>query len=305
MINKISNVKLILGLVLLGLVYLATTYFDNTKSEELDKQLVSIDTSKVTSITIVTSEETVKLERENQKWSVRLNTGQMTPAASSKVNSFLSQINGLQPDRLAAKEQSKWVDYQVDSTGTELQIHEGDLLTLHMVIGQSGSTGYLRLADESEVYASDNFGGLNNSARINHYRDNTFVKMETDSIQSLAFKYNGDSSFQIIRESGNWQFEDGSLADSIQVANYLQKLELKYNDNFANQDGSSLGHTLAEIVINYKNQPELVIKAYTDAADSVVYQSTANPSAFFNDKVLGEDYFVGKAAFTAANPEIE
>ncbi len=297
MLNKISNLKLIIGLVLLALVYLAVTYLDSPKSEELDKQLVAIDTAKVTQINIIGKDQTVNLYKENQGWQVALSTGKQVKAESSRVTSLLNQLLNIGTDRLAAKDKSKWSDYQVDSTGTRLQVKEGDATTLDMIIGQSGTTSYLRLADEIEVYASDGFQGLGSKQEINHYRDNLFVEMDTDSLTSISFNY-PDSSFQIINNAGSWQFEDGMAADSAKTAAYLGKLSLKSSENFAAQDGSTVGPTLAEIKINSNSQPQVTIRAYSDNADSVVYQTSINQEAYFADKTLGEDFFIGRSALS-------
>jgi hypothetical protein len=297
MLNKISNLKLVLGLVLLGLVYLAVTYFDSSKSEELEKQLVAIDTAQVTAIDIISGEETVKLTRDGQQWLVELQTGKKVNAESSKVEGLLDQLIDIRPDRLAAKDQSKWGDYQVDSTGTALRVTEGQTITLDMVIGQSGSTSYLRLADEQEVYASDRFMGLNNKDQINHYRDNTFVEMNTDSLMTIAFSYAGDSSFQLVNYQGSWSFEDGSAADSIKVLDYTRKLGRRYSDSFSEQDGSSVGTSLAEIEISSQSQQPVSIYAYQDLADSVIYQSSLNQDSYYADEKLGQEYFVGRSAF--------
>jgi len=115
-------------------------YFDSSKSTELEKELVSVDTSKVTRLTIENSEETVNLYRENQGWQVALTTGKRVTAVTDKVTSLFEQLIDIRTDRLAAKDQSNWVDYQVDSTGTHIQVQEGDDLTLDMTVGQSGST---------------------------------------------------------------------------------------------------------------------------------------------------------------------
>jgi hypothetical protein len=165
-----------------------------------------------------------------------------------------------------------------------------------MIVGQSATTGYIRLAEEVEVYASDGFSGLNNRASINHYRDNLFVRMNTDSLTSIRFNYPGDSSFHLVSVDGKWQFEDGSIPDSTKTVNYLNLLKSKNNDNFAEQDGSAVGSQLGEIVINSENQPQITITAFSDAADSVVYHSSLNREAYFSDETLGEDYFIGKSS---------
>ena len=289
-----------MGLVLLGLVYLAVMYFDSPKSEELEKQLVTIDTAKVTAISIVTENETVMLSREGYQWQVGLMTGKKVKAQTSKVVGLLDQLIDLRPDRLAAKDPSKWSDYNVDSTGTGLQVMEGSNTTLDMVIGQSGSTSYIRVVGEDEVYASDRFNGLNNHDEINHYRDNTFIKMNTDSLASMAFNYPGDSSFQLINQAGGWSFSDGSAADSTEIVDYISNLDLRNSDSFAGQDGSSAGNPLAEIIITSLNEQPVSIYAYQDAADSVIYQSSINQESFYNDAKLGQEYFVGRSAFTEA-----
>ena len=297
MLNKISNLKLVLGLVLLGLVYLAVTYLDSSKSEELEKQLVAIDTAKVTAISIQSKEETVKLLRDAQQWQVELKTGKKVTAETAKVEALLDMLLDLRPDRLAAKDQSKWKDYNVDSTGTQLKVMEGGNTTLDMVIGQTGSTSYVRLAGEDEVYASNRFKGLNNKDEINHYRNNIFLEMNTDSLTSITFNYPADSSFQLVNQSGSWSYDDGTAADSTKTVDFVSSLGMRFSDNFSEQDGSSLGAPLAEIVINSISDSPVSIYAFRDAADSVIFQSTINQESFYKEAKLGQEYFVGRSAF--------
>jgi hypothetical protein len=300
MINKISNLKLILGLVILGLVYLAVVFFDSSKSVELEKQLISIDTSLVTQITIQGQDETVNLYRQGSEWQIALNTGKRVKAMDAKVTAFLKQLLVIGTDRLAAKEKSKWADYNVDSTGTHIQVRQGEEISLDMVVGKSGANNYLRLIDEVEVYTSDNFTGLGINDKINNYRENTLIKVQSDSIKSIEFDYPGDSSFQLINKDGRWNYENNTAADSAKTADYLRNMSLKYNSNFAGQDGSSLGPQIAQITINVKNGAPVTLIAYADPADSVVYQSSVSPESFFNDPSIGKDYFIGRASFMTA-----
>ncbi len=295
MIKKISNLKLILGLVILVLIYLAVVYFDSSKSAPLEKQLVSIDTSKVTQLIIETTDEQVNLTKPAGQWQLELPSGKKVTAVASKVSSVLDRLMDISTDRLAAKEEGKWAAYQVDSTGTKLKVQEGDKLTLDMVVGQSGSTTYIRLAGEVEVYASDDFKGLSSYDNVNYFRDNTFLRMETDSIESISFNYPGDSAFQITNIAGTWTIDDGTPADSAKTVDYLRKLSFKFSDDFASEDGTSVGAQIAEIEIKSMNQPQISIEAFEDATDSVIYQSSINEEAYFNDTALGEEFFIGKS----------
>ena len=296
MISKISNLKLILGLVLLALIYLVVVYFDSSKSAPLEKQLVSIDTSKVTRVIIEAPDEQVSLTKTTDgQWQIALPSGKKVTAEANKVNSVLGQLMDIKTDRLAAKNEDKWAEYQVDDTGIKLKVQEGDEITLDMVVGQSGSTTYIRIAGEDEVYASDDFRGLGTNDNINHYRDNTFLRMETDSIESITFNYPGDSSFQLTNIGGSWILDNSTPADSVKTADYLRNLKLKFNNDFAAEDGSTIGKQIADIVIVSKNQPRVSILAFEDPADSVIYQSSVNLEAYFNDTALGEEFFVGKS----------
>jgi len=296
MISKISNLKLILGLVLLALIYLVVVYFDSSKSAPLEKHLVSIDTSKVTRVIIEAPDEQVSLTKTTDgQWQIALPSGKKVTAEANKVNSVLGQLMDIRTDRLAAKNEDKWAEYQVDDTGTKLKVQEGDEITLDMVVGQSGSTTYIRIAGEDEVYASDDFRGLGTNDNINHYRDNTFLRMETDSIESISFNYPGDSSFQLTNMGGSWTLDNTTPADSVKTADYLRNLKLKFNNDFAAEDGSTIGKQIADIVIVSKNQPRVSIRAFEDPADSVIYQSSVNLEAYFNDAGLGEEFFIGKS----------
>lgn len=296
MISKISNLKLILGLVLLALIYLVVVYFDSSKSAPLEKHLVTIDTSKVTRVIIEAPDEQVNLTKTTDgPWQIALPSGKKVTAEANKVNSVLGQLMDIRTDRLAAKNEDKWAEYQVDDIGTKLKVQEGEEITLDMIVGQSGSTTYIRIAGEDEVYASDDFKGLATSDNINHYRDNTFLRMETDSIESITFNYPGDSSFQLANMGGSWTLDNSTPADSVKAASYLRNLKLKVNNDFAAEDGSSIGKQIADIVIVSKNQPPVSIMAFEDPADSVIYQSSVNLEAYFNDADLGEVFFVGKS----------
>ena len=116
MINKISNLKLILGLVALVLAYLAVVYLDSSKSAPLDKQLISIDTSQSTRIVIQNDQEQVNLSQTSGQWQVALPSGKKVTATNSKVGDLMNTLLDIRTDRLAAKDESKWSDYQVDST---------------------------------------------------------------------------------------------------------------------------------------------------------------------------------------------
>ena len=293
MINKISNLKLILGLVLLGLVYLAIVYFDSPKSAELERELVSIDTAKVTSIVIEDNDETVQLFKVPTGWEIALASGTRVSAEPDKVQSLLKDILSIQADRLAAKQESKWPDYGVDSAGVSVKVTEGNTVSLDMVVGQAGTSNYIRLDGEAEVYASDQFNGLKGLDQINNYRNNTFIEMATDSIETINFAYPADSSFQLNHSADGWTI-DAVAADSIKVSDYLRSLKLKYSNDFSGQDGNSIGAQIAQITITSKDQDPITLTAYGDNADSVVFQSSVNPESFFRDASIGSDFFVSK-----------
>lgn len=304
MMKKLTTLRLLIILVTLILVFYGLKFFEKgNKSESLNRALVNFDTTRITEVIIENNTQKIVLSKEDNNWYVQLPNGQNTEAEANKVNQILGNLQSIKPSRLASRKQSKWIDYQVDSTGTEVKIFEGDKTSLDMIIGRSGASGknalhsFVRLEGENEVYATDNFSGLTGYDQINNYRNQTFADLDIDSIRSIQFNYLADTAFQIEKENGRWLIDNQMQADSTKMINYLRQFDLLKSSHFSGEDVGNLNRESASLKIDLTNQNVLEIKVYRGILDSVVYHSSTNPDSYFNDESLGEKIFKGRNAF--------
>ncbi len=299
MINKLSTLKLVLGLVILVLVYLAVTFLSKgDRSDVLKSDLVSIDTAAVSSISIESPGSEVHLSRVDDRWLIERNDGEPLPADKDQVQSLLATISEIKPTRLVARESSKWPDYGVDSSATRVKLLDADATVLNLLVGQTGTNAYVRLEGDEQVYSSQGFFGLQGRQQINDFRNAAFLNLNPDSVTVLNFTYPADSSFTVSLEEGVWKFSDGSLADSTAVSSYLNQLRNISSRQFA-ESVSPQGDNLASLQVGLRNGTEIKVEAIAHPLDSVLLRSSINSQAFIKDHNLNERIFKGRPHFTS------
>jgi len=305
MLKKISSLKLLGILMALVLIYLASNYFSRgSRSESLRSELVTIDTSQISKILISSPNENLELHRIDSSWVLKLENGKEVPALRDKVTNTLSSLLSIQPERMVTRDQAKWKDYQVDSTGTRIQVFENDLNTLDLVVGRFGMAGqrqfysFVRLSEDTEVYTADNFMGLSGGNQSSSYRNQDIIKTEPDSIIAIQFSYPADSSFQLSRYDSSWLVNQTIQTDSAAVASYLLDLRSVTSKQFADHvDPSTLNNELFKLRIDSKSELPLTVKAFKGlGADQLFYQSSLNTS-YFQDTTLLDQLFKGVGHF--------
>ena len=121
MFNKISSKTLTIIFVVLLVLAAIYIYYDSSHEERSFKRdIVNIDTSKVTSISIfpkATNHKEVKIFKEGKNWRVQLPNNNSVPADNSKIKSMLIQLSEIKANSVAAQDESKWKELQVDSSG--------------------------------------------------------------------------------------------------------------------------------------------------------------------------------------------
>ncbi len=298
---KLSNVKLIGILVALIAIYgVVKLTGGKKKSKSLRTELVQIDTASVTAIRILSKGDEVKLDRQDKQWQLTLSNGKIIPASQGAVNSALGALLTIKPSRMATKNESKWKDYQVDSTGTRVQIMEGKDKTLDLVIGRFGMQGqrayhsFVRLFDDKEVYAVNNFMSFSVPAETASYRDKILARIPKDSLLSVDFNYPADTSMQLTKNGDKWNV-NGQLADSASVAKYVSSLNYISGSKFTD-DYETL--TVPDISATFKlsGDKQVVIEGYK-RDEEWVFHSSANTYGYFTDENLLSKVFKGANDF--------
>lgn len=298
---KLSNIKLIGILVALVAIYgVIQLTGGKKKSKSLRSELVEIDTAKVTAINIESKAGLVELTKKGTDWELKLENGKVVPATQSSVSNTLGALLTIKPSRMATKNESNWKDYQVDSTGTRIKVIEGSETTLDMVIGRFGMQGqrnyhtFVRLFEDEEVYAANNFMSFSVSAEPASYRNKTLARIKKDSLVNINFSYPADSSVQLSKAGDQWM-ANGQQADSTNVAKYISGLNYVTGNTFVD-DQSSLTVPVISATFQFSNGNDITIEGYQ--SDSTwVFHSSENDIGYFSDEALLSKVFKGMSEF--------
>lgn len=300
--NKILGI--IFGVLLLAGLFLFL--FDGGKNERTFREvLVDIDTSKVTEILIYPKSQNhkeVKLYKENDEWRVTLPFGGNAKVLNDRISNLFAQLIAIKPKRLAARDESKWNELQVDSTGSRVKVFEGSKQTLDLVVGRFSfqqprtMNTFVRLYNDKDVYEVDGFLDMMFNQGANIFRDGTVIKSDFKNWQQLQFIYPVDSSFQLVNSNNGWVM-NGIATDSMKTANYLTRLANLSNSNFV--DDVKIDPTISptfSLNIITKDLQFIEIKGFKDSTSFLIH-SSQNPEAWFDGSSLSSTIFTGKSSF--------
>ncbi|MCC5930546.1 MAG: DUF4340 domain-containing protein [Cyclobacteriaceae bacterium] len=297
--KSISNFKLVVLLILLALIYAALQLFGGkSRSKNYRAELVKIDTAKVSALKIVKEGKLVDLKRASGKWQVKLENENWADANPRAINGALATLMRIKPTRMVTRDPARWKEYDADTSGVEVQVMEGRKKSLDLIIGRFGVRDqqnfftYVRLQNDNEVYAADNFMGISFNTKINDFRDQTFLSFNRELVNSVEFQYPGDSSFSLIRKGDQWYSGD-MPADSASVAEYLNVVDYLNSQDFDDTfSESSAQGTFYQLKFR-EDGTEKIIKAYkTDSSEnSWILQSSQSPAAWFRSDDLAGKIF--------------
>jgi hypothetical protein len=292
MFNKLSTKVLVtvFGLLLIAVFYLFL--FDGNKNERTFRnELVFVDTSKVDEIYLYPKAENyneVYLKKINDNWKVKIGEDKFAEVPNSKIKNLFAQLLTIKPKRLASRDEAKWKDYQVDSTGTRVKIFEDGEQTLDIILGRfsfqqprSMST-FVRLAEDTDVYEVDGFLDMTFNQSANSFRNNTIVSDNKNNWQSLTFIYPADSSFRMEKKDDKW-FVDNIETDSAKTEQFLNKL-------------SRLSHQLStptySLKIDNSDTTSITVNGFEMNGKLLITSSQNKESIFESDNNLKQNIFI-------------
>lgn len=310
MIKNVKNIRLLGFLIILILVYVSLKVFKNTsRSKSFRQELVQIDTSQVSKLVISKSGESFQVMKDAGSWKVTISDNKTVDATASSVKNALGTLLSIRPDRIATRDPGKWSDYQVDTTGTRVQVFEGNKNTLDMIIGRFGVQGqrqfhtFVRLEGDNEVYAANDFMGISFPSEPKSFRNSRFLQMQTDSISQITFQYPADSSYILSKRDSVWLI-GSQLADSASVAGYLSDLRFISSTEFVDDvDPNLLINPVFKVDIQANGGDSEILEAYINPKYAFIFHSSYNPNNYFSDEKLNSRIFVGKESLL--NPPAE
>lgn len=258
--KKLNNKILLIVLVAMIAIFALSRVFRSPKLEaNMRKELVMLDTAKVTEVRIAASAtpgEEIKLLKSGAQWFVSKGNKKYA-AETATVKGMLASVASLQAQRMVSRKKDKWETFNVGDKGTHVSIwNEGNRLAGFYVGktgfnqspgayqgGFGGAYTYVRLADETAVYSVDGFLESTFNRGADDFRDRSFLRVKTDDISKITFAYPADSSFVLEKRDSVWHVGNVK-ADSAAVAGYLNQWSFKNLTAFADDFNAASTPTL-------------------------------------------------------------
>ncbi|MCD4735898.1 MAG: DUF4340 domain-containing protein [Bacteroidales bacterium] len=307
--SKILNTKaLIIILVIVAGLYFVSTLFEK-KERTFKSELVTVDTADITKIMVIPKsgeQDALVMQRTGQTWTLEQGGKTYNPDRFAARN-ILMELIKLKPERVAAKDESRWDELQVsDSTSTRVKLFDGKKEVADVYIGkfnyqqppqgqqqmmgQQQNRGkmstHVRLAGEDEVYVVDGFIKMNIQSDVSNYRDKTLSLVPNNDITKVTFNYPNDNFTLMLRDS-LWTI-GGVLSDSAATVQYLASIGRITSTDFVD-DAMPMSNTPAFFVkIEGNNILPIELKAYpADTVNQFLITSSINQGAKFSGAKAG------------------
>lgn len=317
MFKKLSFKILLIILGVLLVIYLITLLSD--KSERTFKEKVlTVDTADVNTILIFPiGKDDVILTRLDTAWKVELDSFNYN-ADKKMIKNIFTQLINLKPDRVAATNESKWAEFEVDdSTGTRVILMENDDILTELLIGKFSyipdknsspeqpkgkMITYVRLADEDEVYAVEGYLKLNFNYDLNSYRNKAVVNAHRSHITKLTYTEPDKKSFVITKMGESNFMVDGVPVDSARTVSFIIRLANTNSRDFYNEDFYFPSEPDYILKVEGDNFEPIIVNVYpADTVNKYIITSSINPGTKFRGgrtlfkKIFkGKDYFLPK-----------
>jgi hypothetical protein len=303
--KKLNNKILIIVLIaLVGIFVLVRMFRTPGLESNLKKELVTVDTAKVTLIKLwpkVDNGEEIQFVKESKKWSVRKGEKQYN-LEQGAAGSMLGYLVKMVPQKMVTRKKDKWADYQVGDSSTRVQVlADGDVVAdvrfgrlgfnqnqmqqQQQFGGFGGAFTHVRLEGEDEVYTVEGFLESSFNRSLNDWRDKSLLRLEKDQIMKVAFNY-PDSGFVAEKREKKWWIGD-QLADSTKFKSYLTQLENKNASAFAD-DFTPNNQPALVLTIDGANGSLATLQAWKREKDWVI-TSTQQQGVYFSTE--GSSFF--------------
>ena len=296
-----NNRNLLFIFVALLAIYGLSQLFSSKKERTFKTDLIQIDSTEVTAVTInPKGEDTPEftLNREENGW-IASSENINTKATKSAVDALLANLSNIKTKRIAAKSPDKWAEYEVEEgNGTSLQVYSNGKIVEDFILGRfsfnqqtRSATSFIRLKGEDEVYAVDGLMTMTLSQGFDTYRNKTMLNLGQES-EITTFSFQNDTiNVNYTLQNGQWSTGE-LLLDSTKVTNFLNDLKSISGTDFADDfDEVQAGNLPATRFIAQGNNilKPINIICYRDTTREkpFVLQSSQNREAYFESDSTG------------------
>lgn len=318
MLSKVLNTKTLLILLAIAGAILVFTKLNKKEDRTFKSELVSIDTASVSKIVVIPKiggGEPITITRTGKEWGLE-SAGKSYKSDKTTIRNVLAELSRMRTERVAAIDNSKWAEMEVtDSTGTRIQLYDGDKIISDLYLGKFSYTqtpsenpqqrqqtrmfSNIRPVDDDLVYVVEGFIKMTIQPNVNAYREKTLCALKQENINQLSFNYAGQEPFTVTRGEGGWLL-NGSPADSTKTARYLANFLKLSTSVFIDDVVPESSVPAYSLTIDANNSVPIDLKAFTaDSVNQYVVTSSLVPDTKYSGAKnrLFEKVFVGKNEF--------
>ena len=252
--NIEQTLRILMGAFLVqGLLAIITWWPSGERSVE-SRDLVPVDASELTSITISgtvqrgeTPDEPLSLERGSQGWILPSKLD--SPVPEDKLKPLFEIIDRFEVRRPIAENAYRHADLDVagDQHARKLVLttEDGDTLTI-LVGSASGSAAHVRLDGDNRVYRVSGATPYGISISPTNYFDNQVLAVSASAVEELTVRRADGNAFTFTRTEGEWTVSvpapPGRTLDSIQADGFVSRiLNFKMVEPLANEVKPEMG----------------------------------------------------------------
>ncbi|RKU12522.1 hypothetical protein C6503_17190 [Candidatus Poribacteria bacterium] len=235
---------LILGCILVILVIVVLVFENPFGKSEYEKKVETatplfpdFDKEQVTKIEIIATDGTATLVKQESSWVVA--SMDNYPADSEGIAELLTKVGEFKNTQRVSNNPEKQAEFEVDSTGVEAKLMDGnDKLLAHLFVGKTTPgflSSYVRPADANDVYVAQGYlqSVFNKGTRT--WKDRTIFDFNKGNVTELNISSPEETIELRLDANGTWQMlkPEASAANTTEVDNLLTTLSALNTDDFA------------------------------------------------------------------------
>lgn len=212
---------------------------EQSSSASTGEFLATVDSLAVDKIHLQSPTLDVVLEKQGVEWYLR--NPLSFRADQSNVAQLLHQAKTLEVKNVVSGNPEKQSLFQVDSTGTQVTLYEGENETSSFILGKTGPTfseTYARRKGSNEVVLVSNIMNYAFTRSIKEWRDRSIVSIPKETIKQLTYQF-GDTTFTMEFRDSLWFVGDDPAQGSV-VEGVLSSLAGFQGDDFIDTPPASL-----------------------------------------------------------------
>jgi hypothetical protein len=199
------------------------------KSYEKSKPVIAGRPERVKKITVIDGAQKRIFTRSTEGWTAELVGSPLgvQRAESQKIDTGLNNLFEARRYQEVSSNKDKQADYEVRDTDFQLLLEgENGEKIAQVVLGKfsgAGNASFIRVADETSVYAVKGFLRGDWNQEFDLYRDRTVLRVARENVREI--RVSGKSNFALKGDDkGNFALEPARATDKTRVNTYLADL---------------------------------------------------------------------------------